>query len=80
VTTGGKDVLAEFALPPHYQAILVHQQTEFPADNPAMVGQAFVANLLGTVAFADRVNALDPVRVVAYLHAAGNSPGLVASL
>src|SRR5262250_3763423 len=33
-------------IPPHHQAILVQQQTEFPADNPAMVGQAFPANLL----------------------------------
>ena len=34
-------------VPPHHQAILVHQQAEFAPDNPAMVGQAFATNLLG---------------------------------
>src|SRR5438105_14363165 len=32
--------------PPHDQPPLVEQQTEFPADNPAVVREAFAANLL----------------------------------
>src|SRR6266436_1630159 len=38
--------------PPHYHAILVQQQTAFAPDNPAMIGEAFAADLLGAVAFA----------------------------
>src|SRR3989442_11733230 len=36
--------------PPH-QAPLTEQQTEFAADNPAMIGEALAANLLRTAAF-----------------------------
>src|SRR6266478_630372 len=32
--------------PPHNQSPLVEQQTEFPANNPAMIGEAFPADLL----------------------------------
>src|SRR5215470_10278430 len=39
------------------------QQTEFAADNPAMVGEAFAANLLGTAAFTPGMDQLDPVGV-----------------
>ena len=49
--------------PPHDQPPLIEQQTEFAADNPAMIGEAFAANLLGAAAFADRVNELDAIRV-----------------
>src|SRR5881628_3705305 len=50
-------------IPPYHQAILVQQQTEFPADNPAMVGQAFATDLLRAPTFADGVNELDPIGV-----------------
>src|SRR5262249_46457170 len=43
-------------IPPYHQAILVQQQTEFPADNPAMVGQAFATNLLRTPTLPDGVD------------------------
>ena len=49
--------------PPHDQSPLIEEQTEFPADNPAMVRHAFAADLLGTAAFADGVNQLDAVCV-----------------
>ena len=37
--------------PPHDQPPLVEQQTEFPADNPAVVREAFAAKLLGAAPF-----------------------------
>src|SRR6266446_3894764 len=49
--------------PPHDQPPLVQQQAEFAADNPAMIGEAFPANLLGAAAFAHRVDQLDPIGV-----------------
>jgi hypothetical protein len=33
--------------PRHHQAVLVEQETQFPANNPAMLGEAFAADLLG---------------------------------
>src|SRR5215471_10456609 len=51
------------AVPPHYQTMLVQQQTEFPADNPAMIGEPFVTDLLRAAAFADGVDELDAVSV-----------------
>jgi len=50
-------------IPPHHQAIRIQQQTEFPPDHPAMVGQAFAPDLLGAAAFADGVNELDALGV-----------------
>src|SRR5215467_9001679 len=50
-------------VPPYHQAILVEQQTEFAADNPPMVGEAFPADLLGAAAFAEGVHELDAIRV-----------------
>ena len=38
--------------PPHHQAILVEEQTEFAPDNPAVIREAFAADLFGTAAFA----------------------------
>src|SRR3989441_3918833 len=35
-------------LPRHDQPPLIEQQTEFPADHPPMIGEAFAADLLGT--------------------------------
>src|SRR2546428_2642443 len=43
--------IARVTCPPHDQPPLIEQQTEFAADNPAMIGEAFAANLLGTAAF-----------------------------
>ena len=50
-------------VPPHHQAILVQQQTEFTPDNPAMVGQAFAPDLLGAAACAYGVEPLNPLGV-----------------
>src|SRR4029077_17850130 len=49
--------------PPHDQPPLIEQQTAFAADNPAMIGEAFVANLLRAAALAHGVNQLDAVGV-----------------
>src|SRR5499427_931506 len=49
--------------PPHDQSPLIEEQTQFPADNPAMIREAFAANLLGAAAFADGVNEFDAIRV-----------------
>ena len=46
-------------LPRHDQSPLIEQQTEFPADNPAVVREAFAAELLRAAAFAHGVNQLD---------------------
>ncbi len=46
--------------PPHDQPPLIEQQTEFAADNPAMVRQAFAANLVRAAALAHGVDQLDP--------------------
>src|SRR5262252_9356404 len=49
--------------PPHDQPPLIEQQTAFAADNPAMVRQAFAANLVRAPALAHGMNQLDPIRV-----------------
>ena len=49
--------------PPHDQAVLVQQQAECAADNPAMIGEACAADLPRTPAFAHRVDQLNPIRV-----------------
>src|SRR6266699_3633884 len=49
--------------PRHHQAVLVQQQAEFAADNPAMIGEAFAANLLRATALAHGVDQLDAVGV-----------------
>src|SRR5262249_49591517 len=49
--------------PPYDQSPLIEEQTEFPADNPAVIREAFAAHLLGAAAFADGVNELDAIRV-----------------
>jgi len=49
--------------PPYNQPPLVQQQTQFAPDNPAMIGEAFAANLLETAALAHGVNQLDAVGV-----------------
>ena len=37
--------IGRVACPPHDQPPLIEPQTEFAADNPAMIGEAFAANL-----------------------------------
>jgi hypothetical protein len=49
--------------PSHDQAPLIEQETQFPPDDPAMIGEAFAANLLGAAALAHRVDALNAIRV-----------------
>ena len=49
--------------PPHDQPPLIEQQTEFAADNPAMIGEAFAANLLRTAAFTPGMDQLDTIGV-----------------
>src|SRR5712691_8888136 len=50
-------------LPPHDQPPLIEQQTEFAPDNPAMIGEAFAADLLRAAALAHGVDQLDAVGV-----------------
>ena len=45
------------------QTILIHHKASFTANNPTMIREAFAADLLGTPAFADRVDQLDPIGV-----------------
>ena len=49
--------------PPHDQPPLIEQQTEFAADNPAMIGETFAADLLRTPAFADGMDQLNAIGV-----------------
>src|SRR6266853_338623 len=49
--------------PPHDQPPLIQQQAEFAPDNPAMVGEAFAADLLRAPAFTHGMDQLDPIRV-----------------
>src|SRR5215203_2548846 len=49
--------------PPYDQPPLLEEQTEFAADNPAMIREAFAANLLGRAAFAHRMDQLDAIGV-----------------
>src|SRR2546428_5045624 len=44
--------------PPRFQ-----KETQFPADNPPMIREAFPADLLGTPAFTHRMDQLDAVGV-----------------
>ena len=52
--------------PPHNQPPLIEQQTEFAADNPAMIGEAFAANLLRTAAFTHGMEQLDTMNLSHY--------------
>src|SRR6266446_942121 len=49
--------------PPHDQPPLIEEETEFAADNPAMIRYAFAADLLRAAAFAHGVDELDAIRV-----------------
>jgi len=49
--------------PSHDQPPLIQEETKFPADNPAVIREAFAANLLETAAFAHRMYQFDPIGV-----------------
>src|SRR5215471_5316460 len=49
--------------PSHDQPPLIEEQAEFPPDNPAMIGEAFPADLLRAAALAHGVDQLDPIGV-----------------
>ena len=49
--------------PSHDQPPLIEQETLFPPDDPAMIGEAFPADLLGAAAFAHGMDQLDPIGV-----------------
>src|SRR5213594_64413 len=54
----------------------IQQETQFPADNPTVIREAFPADLLGTPAFTHRVDELDPIRVDDAEHRWGGQEGL----
>jgi hypothetical protein len=62
--------------PPHDQPPLIQEETQFAADNPPVIREAFAANLLGTAAFAHRMDQLDPVRVDDAEHRRGGQEDL----
>src|SRR5712691_2413668 len=62
--------------PCDHQAILVQQQAEFAADNPAMVGETFAAYLVGTPAFTHGVDQLNPIGVNDAEHRRGGQEDL----
>jgi hypothetical protein len=66
--------------PPHNQPPLVQQQTQCAADNPAMIREAFTANLLGAAAFAHGVDQLDTIRVDDAEHRRGGQEDLRPAL
>ena len=49
--------------PPHDQPPLIQYETQFPPGDPAMIGEAFPADLLGTPTFTHRMDQLDAVGV-----------------
>jgi hypothetical protein len=51
------------ALPSHYQPVLVQEQAEFAAHDPAPVRQPFAPTLLRARTLSDRVNQLDTIGV-----------------
>ena len=50
-------------LPSHDQPPLIEQETEFAADNPAMIREAFAADLLRAQTLSDGVDQLNAIRV-----------------
>ena len=63
-------------VPAHHQALLVQQQTEFAASNPAMVGETFATDLLRAAAFAHRVDQLKAIGVDDPEHGRGGQEDL----
>ena len=49
--------------PPHDQPPLIQQETQFPADDPAMIREAFAADLLRAAALAYGVDQLDAIGI-----------------
>src|ERR687896_719420 len=49
--------------PPYNQPPLVQQQTEFATHNPAVIREAFAANLLGAATFTDGMDQLNAIGV-----------------
>src|SRR6266567_725380 len=49
--------------PAHDPPPLIEQETQFPPDDPAMIGEAFPADLLGAAAFAHGMDQLDAIGV-----------------
>jgi hypothetical protein len=62
--------------PPHDHPPLIEQQTEFAADNPAVIGEAFAAALLRAAALAHGVDQLDAIGVDAPEHGRSGQEGL----
>ena len=63
-------------VPRHHPAILVEHETEFPADNPAMIGEALAADLLRAAPFTDGMDELDTIRVNDAEYRRGGQQGL----
>src|SRR5712691_6546128 len=73
----GRNIIGSKTYPrKHDQSPLIEEQTEFPADNPAVIREAFPANLLRATAFADGVNELDAIRVDDSEHGRRRQEGL----
>ena len=66
--------------PRHDQSPLIEQQTQFPADNPPVIGEPFAADLLRTAALAHGVDQLDAVSVDAPEHGWSSSEDLRPAL
>jgi len=62
--------------PPHDQPPLIQQETEFAANNPAMIRETFAADLLGAPAFAHGVDQLDAIRINDAEHGRSGQKGL----
>ena len=62
--------------PPHDQPPLIEEETEFAADNPAMIRNALTADLLRAAALADGVDQLNPIRVDDAEHRRGGQEAL----
>ncbi len=65
--------------PPHDQPPLVEQQTEFPADNPAVIGEAFATDLMRAAPLAHRMDELNAVGVDDTQHRWGGQETCVQS-
>jgi len=62
--------------PPHDQPPLIEEQTEFAADNPPVIREAFPADLVGTPTFAHGVDELNAIRVDDAEHRRSSQEGL----
>src|SRR5215470_4668291 len=62
--------------PPHDQSPLIEEQTQFPADDPAMIREAFAANLLRATTFPYRMDQLNAVGINDSQHGRGSQEDL----